>query len=390
VNQNARLLHFALAFSLVFSSLVAFGQDSGGYWSSGKSGSWANSGNWDSGVIADGTNNSAYFGISLEPTISTNAVFTLDDARTIGTIIFTGTTGPDTWTLSPGSGGPLTLADDIDPYAIISVVQANQQVTVSTVIAGSDGLEKPDSGTLILSATNTYTGGTLISGGTLVVNGALTDPFTFTNLAGTLGGTGIITGPVVIFSGAMLVPGNSAIGTLTISNSLTLLPRSKTVMDINASTSAHAAVQGLSTVSYGGTLIVSNLAGSPTLGQSFPLFNGATATTGNFTNLTPQLTGGLRWRFNPATGILSAVSTASQPQIASVGETGTNAVLHIINGAPAVTNYIIVSTNLATSLASWTHIATNIFDISGSFLFTNPISPAIPQRFYTVLVPPTL
>ncbi len=326
----------------------------------------------------------ANFGFNPVPATLTT---TLDGARTIGDLYFTGTTAY-TWTLSTGSGGPLTLDDDIDAYSQVTVFQANQQVIISVVVTGTNGLEKLNSGMLVLTATNTYTGGTLISGGTLLVNGGITDPFTLTNLAGTLGGTGMISSPVVVAASAVLAPGNAAIGTLTISTSLPLLPKSKTLMDINASTSAHSAIQGLSAVSYNGTLIVSNLSGSPALGQSFPLFNGAAITTGDFTNITPQLTSGLRWRFNPSTGILTAVSTASQPQIAGITQSGANAILRIVNGAPAITNYTIVATNLTTPLANWTRLATNIFDVSGSLLFTNAINPAMPQRFYRLLVPP--
>ena len=381
------MFHCVLAFAFILPALIVSGQNSSD-WSKNGGGSWTTSGNWDSGV-ADGADETASFGFFSVPTTLTT---TLDGARTIGSLDFTGTTGY-TWTLSTGSGGPLTLDDDIDAYSSITVFNANQTVLISVVITGTNGLQKLNDGTLILTATNTYTGGTLIGdvgidGGVFIVNGAITDPLTLTNFSGTLGGTGVISSPVVVAAGAVLAPGNAAIGTLSISNSLTLLPKSKTLMDISASTSAHSAIQGLSAISYNGTLIVSNLAGSPAFGQSFSLFNGATATAGNFTNITPQLTSGLRWRFNPSTGVLTAVSTTSQPQIAGINQSGANAILRIVNGAPAVTNYTIVATNLATPLANWSRIATNIFDVSGSLLFTNVISTTTPQRFYRLLVPP--
>jgi hypothetical protein len=37
---------------------------------------------------------------------------------------------------------------------------------------------------------------------------------------------------------------------------------------------------------------------------------------------------------------------------------------------------------LASPLASWTSIATNVFDVDGSFSFTNVMNPARPQQFY--------
>ena len=47
--------------------------------------------------------------------------------------------------------------------------------TVSGVISGAGSFAKAGSGTLILSANNTYTGDTTISAGTLTVSGTLAD-----------------------------------------------------------------------------------------------------------------------------------------------------------------------------------------------------------------------
>ena len=46
---------------------------------------------------------------------------------------------------------------------------------ISGIISGAGSLKKAGSGTLTLSATNTYTGDTTISEGTLTVSGALAD-----------------------------------------------------------------------------------------------------------------------------------------------------------------------------------------------------------------------
>jgi len=104
------------------------------------------------------------------------------------------------------------------------------------------GLTKNSTGTLALSAANTYSGDTIISGGTLalsgsgsvddsaaisVASGARFDVSSVTSgytLAGgqTLTGSGVVTGAVTTASSAVLSPGNSSIGTLSFSNSLTL------------------------------------------------------------------------------------------------------------------------------------------------------------------------
>ncbi|OCW58562.1 autotransporter domain-containing protein [Hoeflea olei] len=69
-----------------------------------------------------------------------------------------------------------------------------------------------ESGTTILTGTNTYTGGTTVKGGHLLVNGSVTGATTIEN-GGVLSGTGTL-GTLVVQGGATLAPGNS-IGTLT-------------------------------------------------------------------------------------------------------------------------------------------------------------------------------
>lgn len=351
-----------------------------GYWIAGN-GSWTNPNNWDSGIIADGTDNTAYFGLLAN--IPANLTVTLDGAHTIGNLFITDSTGADNVFLNAGNGGPLTLDATFGPPSV-TVAAANQQIAIKVVLAGDAGLEKLGAGSLLLNATNTYTGGTLVSAGRLYINGQIgTDVVTVAS--GTLlGGTGIISGPVTVQSGGTLAPGNSAPGTLTISNSLTLQPSSKTLMEVNASTSGHDAVQGLSSVSYSGTLTVSNLAGAPALNQSFPLFSAASA-SGNFSSLTPQLTGGLRWRFNPPSGVLSVVSTNLQPIFANVTlALKTNLILSAMNGVPGSTNYLLASTNVALPRTNWTRLATNIFDAGGNLVFTNGINPTMSRRFYLI------
>ena len=362
----------------------ARGQNSDGYWDYPGGGSWANSGNWDSGTIADGEDSTAYFGLSLFATIPANATFTLDGARTIGDIEFLATTGPDNWALNTGSGGPLTLDNTFNPPPI-NVSFASQTVTINAVLAGTNGMEKLGSGTLILSATNSYSGETIVSAGALRVNGVI--GFDAVTVAGSamLGGTGIITSPVTIQSGGSLTPG-SLPGRLTISNSLTLQSGCTTIMKVNALTLAHDFVSGMSALNYSGNLIVSNLAGTPALGQSFQLFSAASY-SGNFSSLSPQPTGGARWRFDPAGGVLSVVSTASQPWISAASLSSGNLVLQVVNGAPGVTNYLLSSTNLTLPMTAWTRLATNIFDISGKLYVTNLVNFNTTQRFFGVSVP---
>lgn len=352
-----------------------------GFWATAGGGSWADPGNWDEGIIADGPDNTAYFGLTVFANIPANAAFSLDGPRTIGHLFFTDDGGPDDWHLNAGTGGPLTLSATLDTPSI-AVSRADQQVTLNVVLAGSDGLEKLLNGTLVLAATNTYTGETTVRAGTLRVNGRIGDGAVFV-AGGTLGGTGTITGPVTVQSGGTLAPGDS-IGTLNLSNALVLQPGSATRIEVNAATSEHDRVQGMPSVNYGGTLVVSNLAGTPALGQSFPIFSAASS-SGNFTNITPGSPGtGLRWRFEPASGVLSVVSASSQPVIASLALLGTNLVLLVTNGPPGATNYLLASTNLLLPATNWPRLATNTFDVSGNCFFTNAARLAAPPQFFRI------
>jgi autotransporter-associated beta strand protein len=100
------------------------------------------------------------------------------------------------------------------------------------ISGGSGGsLTKIGGGNLILTGSNTYTGGTIVNGGILLVNntsGSGTGSGPVFALAGTLDGSGVIAGAVVVGAGngagVILGPGERGVspGTLTIQKRLTL------------------------------------------------------------------------------------------------------------------------------------------------------------------------
>jgi len=155
---------------------------------------------------------------------------------------------------------------------------------------------------------------------------------------------------------------------------------------VNASTLGNGAIQGLTSVAYGGALLVSNLAGTLASGQAYPIFNSASA-TGNFSGISPNPGNFLRWRFVPASGVLSVVSSLLQPIIASITLSANSTVLLVTNGPPGGTAYLRASTNVSLPLPSWPTLATNSFDLSGSLAWTNPIAPGAGGRFYRIAVP---
>jgi hypothetical protein len=80
------------------------------------------------------------------------------------------------------------------------------------------------------------------------------------------------------------------------------------------------------------------------------------------------------------------VMTNSIPVFSGVTVAGTNLVMSGSNGTPN-TSYYVLQGSAASSLASWTTLATNAFDASGKFIFTNPMNPAVPRNFYILELP---
>ncbi len=101
------------------------------------------------------------------------------------------------------------------------------------MISGSGGITKNGSGTLTLSANNTYTGVTTVAAGLLFVNGQQSSsPVVLTG--GTLGGTGRV-GSITGTSGA-IKPGTAAAPGILNSGNVSLNPGSSLVIDLDGLT----------------------------------------------------------------------------------------------------------------------------------------------------------
>lgn len=218
------------------------------------------------------------------------------------------------------------------------------------------GLTKIGNGTLSLTAANTYSGLTRVN-------------------AGILAGTGSIAGPVTVASGGTIAVDASAIGTLTINNSLTLLPGSTTSVKITSG--GFDKFAGLTSVSFGGTLVVTNTAGPGV----YKLFN--IGGTGNFSSIKVLPAGA--GSFNAATGELTI--TDKPAAINSVTFSGGKLNISGSGGAANATYSLLTSTNVAAPLSAWTTNVVGTFD--GNGLFTNSITPTSgePTRFYLIKTP---
>ncbi len=190
-------------------------------------------------------------------------------------------------------------------------VNTGRTLTLNGNITESDpetSLTKSGSGLLVLAASsNSWTGPTLVTAGTLRLDanailglapGTGESSASLSSLSissgATLSGTGLVNCPVTI-SGT-LAPGLLSAGTLTLQNSLTLASTSSTTVSIHRSSpAACSSVSGLTAVTYGGTLTVTNTGPTLVTGDRFILI-GAAAYSGSFASLNlPALDAGLSW-----------------------------------------------------------------------------------------------
>lgn len=118
------------------------------------------------------------------------------------------------------------------------------------------GLTKNGVGALLLDGVSSYAGPTIVA-------------------AGAIGGNGTIVSPLTVQSGASLTPGALAIGTFTVNNTVNLAAGSTTVMELNKTTGTSDLLTGVSTLNYGGTLVLKNLSGTLVQGDTFKLFDAA-------------------------------------------------------------------------------------------------------------------
>ena len=166
---------------------------------------------------------------------------------------------------------------------------------IAGTVSGSNGVTSFGSGTNILSGTNLYLGLTLVKGGTLWVNGGVGPGGVLVSNGATLGGTGWIAGSVLVTNGGTLAPGNGGAGILAISNNLSLAAGAYVALAVSHASATNGQLRGVRTVNYGGTLAVTNLAGTLANNDSFQLFS-ATNYTGNFATIRlPTMGAGLAW-----------------------------------------------------------------------------------------------
>ncbi len=215
------------------------------------------------------------------------------------------------------------------------------------------GLTKTGLGSLQLTKASSYSGGTILTAGALLVNnpsGSGTGSGDVTVSGGTLGGTGTISGVIIVNSGGTISPGTS-LGTLTLNSAPVL--GGTVVLEINRNGGVPVSDKltlTSGTLTFDGTLVVTNVGSALLGGESFTLFT-ASAFAGAFSNLVlPPLGAGLNWDTNGllTTGVLKVNR-------------------HPVAGAFAITNFApeVVQISISNLLAAGTDADGDVLSLNG-------------------------
>ncbi|MEI6074708.1 MAG: autotransporter-associated beta strand repeat-containing protein [Verrucomicrobiota bacterium] len=266
----------------------------------------------------------------------------------------------------------------------ISIGNNNQSTVFAGSLSGTGSFMKIGNGTFTLAGSNSFVGGLVISAGTLTISNFTASGVVTVGAGATLAGGGILTGPVTVQNTGTISPGNS-IGTMTISNALAL--SGVTFMELNKNSPTNDLIRGLSVVSYGGTLVLTNLAGTLAAGDGFKLFDAASY-TGAFTNITPTGPGnGLAWDTSSlaSNGVLKVVAIIA-PQFIGISNSVGTVFQITASGTPGQTHSIYWTTNLALPFTQWPLLGPTTANGSGAISFTDAQATNT-QRFYRLSIP---
>jgi len=210
-----------------------------GTWGNNGGGSWSTAGNWSGSLIPTATNDTALF---ASTTASGTATVTLDGSHTLSGLTFNNTGA--SYAITTGTGGNLTLvatsgavtlANSGGSHSIGASVALGSNLEVTTAggsmltISGpvtqintGTSLNLSGSGALLLSGSDSYSGGTTVNSGTLNVNGAQALPTSGVLVVGRSGRVvlGNITGAAEMVAASPLTSESTSLASVPAASSI--------------------------------------------------------------------------------------------------------------------------------------------------------------------------
>jgi fibronectin-binding autotransporter adhesin len=288
---------------------------SNGTWLPATGGNWNSSSNWANGIVPNSASATATFASATnDSNVALNGQFT------VGTIVFNSAFA---YTISAGTGGTLMLGNSSSGAAItsysgnqtisapivlnsttfVNAVARGATITLSGNISGPGGLATADPGAygstpsnIILSGSNTYSGGTNVSAGNLTLGSATALP----------AGSALTLSAQDVPAGVLDLNGYSA----SVS-SITILTGSKT-----GPTGANAQIINTSTTPGAVTLTYAGNASNPSV--FLGTIADSAATGGSITNVLVA-SGSLTFSGNNSYGGMTTVNGGSTLTLASAG-----------------------------------------------------------------------
>ncbi|HTB85168.1 MAG TPA: glycoside hydrolase family 16 protein [Candidatus Sulfotelmatobacter sp.] len=258
------------------------------FWTGAESSDWTDTNNWFDGIAISTTNDVVFSELS-----GNNFNMPLTQPAMVNSLNFQETPAIDISgsSLTIGSGGINMLSalnsSTIDSPVIVPVNQAwktgpGTQLTFNNQINGPGTVTIAGRGTVAITATNSAA--INLTNGLLSISGE--DDGAVTMTGGTLAGTGLFTGPFQVNGGNV----NVNLGqTMIISNSMSLQGNGTLNFTVDAANNSSGNISGVSSLSYGGILVLNNIAGTFSATNSFKLFNAGSyvGTFGSYVPATP-------------------------------------------------------------------------------------------------------
>jgi autotransporter-associated beta strand protein len=281
------------------------------------------------------------------------------------------------------------------------------------------GIIKVGTGKLSLDgATISYTGLTTVSNGVLTFTAAFPNNSTSFNLAApgildlgsfsplnvndgqSIQGNGYLAGGLNTGGAGAINPGfTNQIGTLTVSNDVTMTGVINLELNRTNATGGTNDQLVAANITVGGTLNVTNLGPTLVVGDTFKLFKTAGTLSGAWTTVniaTNDATGySYTWQDNSAVDGTIKVLTVTAPSSVILPTvppaitgfsllSATNVVINGTNAQTGATYYLLTSTNVASPASLWKTIATNVAAANNAYSFTNTnaVNPSASLQFY--------